>query len=115
MSTPYIVHTAAGSALFWDRGRAERYAADHHGTIAALYEGEDAAILDWLQSGGLVLLMNAMVGDWDSDVLAFGCATGRPAVFDIRAEITRLRAAPVSAAVPAEPDPTPSHWTPLVG
>lgn len=115
MSTPYIVHTAAGDALFWDRGRAEQYAVDHHGTIAALYEGEDAVRLDWLAAGGLVTLMNAMVGDWDGDVLAFGCATGRPAVFDIRAEIDRLRAAPVTAAAPAEPDPSPSTFAPLVG
>ena len=91
MSTPYIVHTAAGSALFWDRGRAEQYAVGHHGVIAALYEGEDAARLDWLAAGGLTKLMNAMVGDWDSDALAFGCATRASAALDIRTEIDRLR------------------------
>lgn len=88
----YLIHCAAGPAVRLDRAAATQYAAEHHGTLQAL-DPADSERLDWLNSGGLPRLVNALLGDWDSDVLCVGGLPDEPGrASDVRALIDQLRA-----------------------
>ena len=93
LPTVYLIQCGQAAAVMVDRAAATDYAARRGGIVHPV-DPEDSARIDWLQAGGLAHLVNALLGDWDSDVLCVGGlpdAQGqRP---DVRALIDSLRPA----------------------
>lgn len=84
----YIVTTAAGNAISLDEAKAVQYPADHRGVLYPVNK-EDSARLDWLATHPHALV-NALIGDLDSDVLCVGSLPGTGPL-NIRGLIDRLR------------------------
>lgn len=86
----YVVLCADGRRITLDRAVAVQYAADHGGTVHDLVlAGADEARLDWLTLHPHELV-NALIGDLDSDVLCVGSLPGTGPL-NVRGLIDKLR------------------------